>query len=340
VSTTLLAVDDSVTMRKVLEITFAGEDYRIVTADGADAAVKKAQAEKPNIVVLDVTLTGQDGYATCRALKAQNPAVSVVLLSSKQFPYDAAKGSAAGADDYIDKPFDTQAMIEKVRKVIQARASAPAQPAAPAPTPAAKPAEVTAARSVTGTLPGGGQASPTPAAKPAGQPVGRGTQVFPSGSPGPEKAAAQPVAAKPAPTPAAPQPKPATTTMLGPTGGLASAASTATTSTSQQAVTPPTPAAKPQPTPAAAPTPARPAAAAAPVAAPPAPQPTPAPSPVAAAVDGQMGAKLAGLGLSPQQAEAVLALSREVIERVVWEVVPQLAETLIKEELQRLTAEG
>ena len=58
---------------------------------------------------------------------------------------------------------------------------------------------------------------------------------------------------------------------------------------------------------------------------------------VAAAVNGQLAGKLGELGLTPQQAEAVLALSREVVERVVWEVVPQLAETIIKEELARLT---
>jgi len=60
---------------------------------------------------------------------------------------------------------------------------------------------------------------------------------------------------------------------------------------------------------------------------------------VAAAVNGHLASKLGDLGLSPAQAEAVLALSREVVERVVWEVVPQLAETIIKEEIARLTKE-
>ena len=50
-----------------------------------------------------------------------------------------------------------------------------------------------------------------------------------------------------------------------------------------------------------------------------------------------MATKLGELGLSPAQAEAVLALSRDIVERVVWEVVPVLAETIIKEELARLT---
>ncbi len=57
---------------------------------------------------------------------------------------------------------------------------------------------------------------------------------------------------------------------------------------------------------------------------------------MAAKVNGQLSAKLGDLGLTPQQVEGVLALSRDVVERVVWEVVPELAETLIKEEIARL----
>jgi hypothetical protein len=57
----------------------------------------------------------------------------------------------------------------------------------------------------------------------------------------------------------------------------------------------------------------------------------------AIANNGQLAARLEGLGLTPAQVEAVTALSREVVERVVWEVVPVLAETIIKEEIARLT---
>jgi hypothetical protein len=61
---------------------------------------------------------------------------------------------------------------------------------------------------------------------------------------------------------------------------------------------------------------------------------------MSSAVNGQFAGKLGELGLTPQQADAVLALSRDVVERVVWEVVPQLAEAIIKEEIARLTKEG
>jgi hypothetical protein len=57
------------------------------------------------------------------------------------------------------------------------------------------------------------------------------------------------------------------------------------------------------------------------------------------AINGQLAGKLEGLGLTPQQADAVMALSREVVERAVWEVVPVIAEALIKEEIARLTKE-
>jgi hypothetical protein len=60
---------------------------------------------------------------------------------------------------------------------------------------------------------------------------------------------------------------------------------------------------------------------------------------VNAHVNGQMASKLGELGLTAEQTQGVLALSREVVERVVWEVVPQLAEALIKEEIARLMRE-
>jgi endonuclease III len=64
------------------------------------------------------------------------------------------------------------------------------------------------------------------------------------------------------------------------------------------------------------------------------------PTTISPATNGHLGKKLNELGLTPAQADAVLALSRELVERVVWEVVPQMAEMLIKEEISRLTKEG
>lgn len=318
---TLLAVDDSVTMRKVLEITFSGEDFRVITADNTQNALGKLN-EGPSVLVVDTALGGEDGYALAKELRKRNPAAAIIMLASRYAPYDQGRGRDAGADDWADKPFDTQQLIDKVRKVLVAK-----EAGAPAPVPVAAAAAAAPFRAPVGAPAGAPFGAPAAAAgAPFGAPaapatapmaagslaggLGRGTQpslggnapartgtlVFGEGS------GASPFAAPAAARPAAPAPAP---------------------------IAPAPIAASPAPPPVVAPPapPAPPPVAAAPAAA----------SPVSAAVNGHLAGKLGDLGLTSQQAEAVLALSREVVERVVWEVVPQLAETLIKEELARLT---
>jgi CheY-like chemotaxis protein len=354
VPTTLLAIDDSVTMRKVLEMTFAGEDFRVISADSADAGFAKLRSDRPSIVLCDVTLDGSGGYAICAKIKAENPAVAVLLMASKQQPYDAHKGQSARADDFIEKPFDTQQLIDKVKRLATrpAEAAPPARPPAPS-APGQPPMSIGPA-----TQPG-----VAPAAAAAGRPP-----------PAPAMAPAPAAAAR---APGGPPPAPANRPSPGVAGGIGRG----TLAYGQYAMqNPAAPAAPPQPAAHAAASPggfggARPAAG--PVApvipAPAAPGPppvaaAPAPatagpvshgtspgmaSPVAAsaapaaaaiaavstASNGQLAGKLQQMGLSDAQVSAVLTLSREVIEKVVWEVVPVLAETMIREELKRLTSD-
>lgn len=266
---TLLAVDDSVTMRKVLEITFSGEDFRVVTADTSQGAIGKL-SENPSVCVIDTVLGGEDGYTLAKELRKRSPNTSIIMLASRYAPYDQARGRDAGADDWADKPFDTQQLIDKVRKIMLAKeaggGAVAAAPVAAAPPPAASPQPPAA---------GIGQ-RPAPQPMAAGG-LGRGTQ--------PSLSSAVP----------------------GRTGTLVFG---------ENAPSAPPPAAPRAAAPAAAPA---------------------APAAVSSAVNGHLAGKLGDLGLTPQQADAVLALSREVVERVVWEVVPQLAEAIIKEEIARLT---
>ncbi|HTQ07258.1 MAG TPA: response regulator, partial [Polyangiaceae bacterium] len=133
-TTTLLAVDDSKTMRKVLEITFSGEEFRLLLCGSAAEAMGKL-SEKPSVAVVDAGLEGTSGYELCRQLKAAQPGLGVVILSSKQTPYDRALGGQVGADDFADKPFDTQQLIDKVTALAKKSPSAVA--ASPAPVAAA-----------------------------------------------------------------------------------------------------------------------------------------------------------------------------------------------------------
>jgi len=307
---TLLAVDDSATMRKVLEITFAGEDFRVLAVDGTAKALAQL-GEGPVAAVIDTSLEGDDGYALAKELRSRDPRMAIVLMASRYNPYDANRGRDAGADDYVDKPFDTQALIDKLKKAIGTREAgkgAVAAPPAPAPAP------------------------PAPAPAPPAPP------------PAPFAAPVRPPVVTPA-TGARPLITTQRTHTLSFEGNQASPPAPPAVVSSPFARTAPSgvPIVQaPQPLAPASAGHAHPIVPVAP-AAPPPPAPPPArveAGPVAAAVNGQLAGKLGELGLTPQQAEAVLALSRDVVERVVWEVVPQLAEVMIKEEIARLTRDG
>lgn len=309
---TLLAVDDSVTMRKALEITFSADDFRVITAEGSQAAA--AKASEADAIVIDTVLGAEDGYALAKQLRAQRPGAAIILLASRYAPYDAARGKDAGADDFADKPFDTQALIDKVKKALEARASG----AVAAPAPVAAAPAVSRAPAIPVATPA---ASPQPAFaanKATQQSLGEARSVATS--------QLQPQA--PAPRPQIPSaPGSAPQVSRAPVAPQASAA-------------PRPPAASPAPAPVAP----APAPAPAPIAVAHAPAPAHAPAAGAAgaavaAANGQLAGKLVGLGLSQAQVEGVLALSRDLVEQVVWEVVPALAETLIKEEIARLTRE-
>jgi CheY-like chemotaxis protein len=283
-TTTLLAVDDSKTMRKVIEITFSGEDYRLVLCGSAQDALSKL-SERPSVALVDAGLDGASGYELCRQLKAAQPGLGVVILSSKQQPYDRSLGGQVGADDFADKPFDTQQLLDKVSALAKKAAGA----GAPAPMPAAPPAHVS--RSTT---------------------LQYGSSPVPGGIP---------PAPVPAPVVAAPPPYASRQTAP----GLAAGASFTSRAPTQLGSAVPPEARAAAPTPPTAPL---------------SPSISKALASSPAATNGaDFASKLGGLGLTQQQVEGVLSLSREVIERVVWEVVPTLAETMIREEIQRLTKE-
>ena len=339
-SKTLLAVDDSATMRKVLEITFSSEDYRVITADSSQTALAKL-SEQPKIYVIDTVLGGDDGYALSKEIRKRDSAAAIVLLASRHNPFDPAKGKDAGADDFMDKPFDTQQMLDKVRKVVHGRETgvAPAaQPAAPpAAAPAARPAPAhvvpleAAPASQSDTYMGVGSPFAAPAAAAPSPAAARPAAGKPVAAPTPAPAAVRPA---PAPAPAAVRPAaapPAATPYVAPAKAPAPAVAAVRPSVAGLGATQPSSPQPPKVAPYVAPAAHAPAAAvhhaaAAPVAS----------VAVAGKVAGQLGGRLGELGLTPAQVEAVMALSREVVERVVWEVVPGLAEALIKEEIARL----
>lgn len=149
----LLLADDSITIQKVIGITFANEDYSLCVVDNGDAALEKARVELPDLILADVFMPGKNGYELCAAIKAEAglQQIPVLLLAGTFEPFDEAKARKAGADGWIAKPFESQALIDRVEELLArprtpvVAAPIPAPAAAPAPEPVLAPAALAAA---------------------------------------------------------------------------------------------------------------------------------------------------------------------------------------------------
>ncbi|MBE9527620.1 MAG: response regulator [Proteobacteria bacterium] len=124
----LLLADDSVTIQKVISITFASDDYELVVVGDGDAAIAKAKEVSPDIILADVAMPGKDGYEVCEAVKG-DPALSkipVMLLAGTFEPLNSDEAARVKADDSIVKPFESQELIDKVNALLASSLSSDA----------------------------------------------------------------------------------------------------------------------------------------------------------------------------------------------------------------------
>jgi CheY-like chemotaxis protein len=425
----LLLADDSITIQKVVGITFANEDFKVTSVNNGEDAITRARELKPDVILADVVMPRRNGYEVCEAVKS-DPAlrhIPVLLLAGTFEAFDEGRAQQAQADGHISKPFESGALINKVRELVGEPPAPPLgapRPAAVAARPAPPPAAgfrppgaglpapgaprpgapmPAGARPPAGMPPPGaprpgapmpaGARPPGPGMPPGARPPGPGMPpgARPPGPGMPPGARPQGMGMPPpgAPRPGAPMPPGARPPGPGMAPGAARPGMPPAGFRPTGPGVPPAglrPAPAPAPRP--APAPARPAArpdpfgfgVEPPKAAPRPPEedfgdidvePTAAKGGLASFDAPEVApAKRAGIELPPgpeqepelapmhafvpppeatghapapagDQGEAALRAavsqaSREVIERVVWEVVPQLAETIIRENLDRL----
>jgi CheY-like chemotaxis protein len=122
---TILLADDSVTIQKVVGISFANEDVVLLTVDNGDDAVLRAREARPDLVLADIAMPGKDGYAVCEAVKndPELAHVPVLLLSGTFETFDDERARQVRADGHITKPFEAQALVDRVNDLL-ARAEA------------------------------------------------------------------------------------------------------------------------------------------------------------------------------------------------------------------------
>lgn len=128
---TLLLADDSVTIQRVIELTFANEDVRVVAVSDGQSAIQRIEAERPDIVLADVGMPKLDGYGVALHIK-QSPAlrhIPVLLLTGAFEPVDEDRARATGCDGILVKPFDPQQLIGRVKELLAGRRSSGLWPA-------------------------------------------------------------------------------------------------------------------------------------------------------------------------------------------------------------------
>ena len=120
-SNKLLLADDSITIRKVVGIIFANEDYELSVVDNGGEALAKAREISPDIILADVMMPDKTGYEVCTEIR-NDPALSnipLLLLAGAFEPFDEEKARQCGADDFITKPFESHQLLEKVKQLIE-----------------------------------------------------------------------------------------------------------------------------------------------------------------------------------------------------------------------------
>ncbi|SEA54780.1 Response regulators consisting of a CheY-like receiver domain and a winged-helix DNA-binding domain [Desulfuromusa kysingii] len=130
----LLLADDSITIQKVVGIIFSTEEYQLEMTDNGDSAFRKALEESPDLVLADISMPGKDGFELCRAIKSEPKLAntSVLLLPGAFDHFDEVKAGEVCADGWLTKPFESQALLDKVSQLLEAE---PVRMAGIAPAP-------------------------------------------------------------------------------------------------------------------------------------------------------------------------------------------------------------
>jgi twitching motility two-component system response regulator PilG len=115
---TVLVVDDSPTVRKIVQMTLQREHIRVITASDGLSALTSVADEIPALILLDIQLPRMDGYHICQIIRKnlQFRQIPIIMLSGKDGLFDKMRGRLAGSTEYLTKPFDSVELVQTVKK--------------------------------------------------------------------------------------------------------------------------------------------------------------------------------------------------------------------------------
>ncbi len=118
-SRTILLADDSLTIQKVVELTFQDTDYSVIAVSSGDKLLEQLPQCNPDIVICDVIMPGRDGYEICQEIKSSPNSLHlpVILLTGTFEPFDRDRALAVGCSEIITKPFEARKLVEAVERL-------------------------------------------------------------------------------------------------------------------------------------------------------------------------------------------------------------------------------
>lgn len=127
----VLIVDDDNNIAELIALYLTKECYETKIVNDGESVMPAMESFSPNLILLDIMLPGMDGYQVCREVRMKY-SVPIIMLSAKGEIFDKVLGLELGADDYIEKPFDSKELVARAKAVLRRY-----KPAAPEPSPAA-----------------------------------------------------------------------------------------------------------------------------------------------------------------------------------------------------------
>jgi CheY-like chemotaxis protein len=137
----ILLADDSITIQKVVELTFSDGDYEVIATNNGAKAIQRLAETRPDIILSDIIMPERNGYEVCEYVKSHPEFrhIPVILLTGTFEPFDPDRAEKAGCDAVVTKPFESQSLIHKVEELIQ-QSRRPEEEAIPAAAPFEPPA--------------------------------------------------------------------------------------------------------------------------------------------------------------------------------------------------------
>lgn len=118
---TIMIVDDDKLILNLVKVTLEKEGYSVISASNGSEALAMVKVQIPDLILLDIMMPKIDGFSVCEMLKGDKrfKDIPIVMLTAKSLAKDIEEAYERGADEYIIKPFDSELLLRKIRKLLE-----------------------------------------------------------------------------------------------------------------------------------------------------------------------------------------------------------------------------